>query len=116
MGAVSFARPLRTGPGRPGRRAQRATAHQLGAMSGRHIMTAEEIRRATIRISHEIVEKQAGTAGLALVGIQRRGVPLARRIAAAIAENEGVDVPVGALGITFYRDDLSFVAQPPVVK
>ena len=85
-------------------------------MSGRHIMTAEEIRRATIRISHEIVEKQAGTAGLALVGIQRRGVPLARRIAGSIAENEGVDVPVGALDITFYRDDLSLVAQQPVVK
>ena len=85
-------------------------------MSARHIMTAEEIRRATIRISHEIVEKQAGTSGLALVGIQRRGVPLARRIADAIAENEGSTVPVGALDITFYRDDLSLVAQQPVVK
>ena len=53
-------------------------------------MTADEIRRATIRISHEIVEKQAGTTGLALVGIQRRGVPLAHRIADAIAEHEGV--------------------------
>ena len=80
-------------------------------MSGRQIMTADEIRRATIRISHEIVEKQAGTTGLALVGIQRRGVPLARRIADAIAEHEGVSVPVGALDITFYRDDLSLVAQ-----
>lgn len=85
-------------------------------MTGRQIMTAEEIRRATTRISHEIVEKQAGTAGLALVGIQRRGVPLARRIADAIAEHEGVRVPVGALDITFYRDDLSLVAQQPVVK
>jgi pyrimidine operon attenuation protein / uracil phosphoribosyltransferase len=85
-------------------------------MTGRQIMTADEIRRATIRISHEIVEKQAGTAGLALVGIQRRGVPLARRIADAIAEHEGVSVPVGALDITFYRDDLSLVAQQPVVK
>jgi pyrimidine operon attenuation protein/uracil phosphoribosyltransferase len=85
-------------------------------MSGRQIMTADEIRRATIRISHEIVEKQAGTAGLALVGIQRRGVPLAHRIADAIAEHEGVRVPVGALDITFYRDDLSLVAQQPVVK
>jgi len=75
-------------------------------MSARHIMTAEEIRRATVRISHEIVEKQAGTTGLALVGIQRRGVPLARRIAAAIGENEGAAIPVGALDITFYRDDL----------
>jgi pyrimidine operon attenuation protein/uracil phosphoribosyltransferase len=85
-------------------------------MSGRQIMTADEIRRATIRLSHEIVEKQAGTDGLLLIGIQRRGVPLARRIAAAIEENEGVDVPVGALDITFYRDDLSMVAQQPVVK
>ncbi len=85
-------------------------------MTGRRIMTADEIRRATIRLSHEIVEKQAGTDGLLLIGIQRRGVPLAQRIAAAIAENEGVDVPVGALDITFYRDDLSMVAQQPVVK
>ena len=85
-------------------------------MSGRRIMTADEIRRATIRLSHEIVEKQAGTDGLLLIGIQRRGVPLAKRIAAAILENEGAEVPVGALDITFYRDDLSLVAQQPVVK
>jgi pyrimidine operon attenuation protein/uracil phosphoribosyltransferase len=85
-------------------------------MTGRRIMTADEIRRATIRLSHEIVEKQAGTEGLLLIGIQRRGVPLAGRIAAAIAENESVDIPVGALDITFYRDDLSLVAQQPVVK
>jgi pyrimidine operon attenuation protein/uracil phosphoribosyltransferase len=85
-------------------------------VTGRRIMTADEIRRATIRLSHEIVEKQAGTDGLLLIGIQRRGVPLARRIAAAILENEGAEVPVGALDITFYRDDLSLVAQQPVVK
>ena len=85
-------------------------------MSGRQIMTAEEIRRATIRISHEIVEKHAGTSGLALVGIQRRGVPLARRLSAAIEEHEAARLPVGALDITFYRDDLSLVAQQPLVK
>ena len=85
-------------------------------MSGRQIMTADEIRRATTRLSHEIVEKQAGTDGLMLIGIQRRGVPLARRIAASILEHEGVEVPVGALDITFYRDDLSLVAQQPIVK
>ena len=85
-------------------------------MSGRQIMTADEIRRATVRLSHEIVEKQAGTDGLLLIGIQRRGVPLAARIAAAIAENEGTEVPVGALDITFYRDDLSMIAQQPIVK
>jgi pyrimidine operon attenuation protein / uracil phosphoribosyltransferase len=85
-------------------------------VSGREIMTADEIRRAIVRISHEIVEKQAGVAGLALVGIQRRGVPIARRIAASIAEHEGADLPVGGLDITFYRDDLSMVAQQPLVK
>jgi pyrimidine operon attenuation protein/uracil phosphoribosyltransferase len=85
-------------------------------VSGRQIMTADEIRRATIRISHEIVEKHGGTRGLALIGIQRRGVPLARRIARSIAEHEDVEIPVGALDITFYRDDLSLIAQQPVVK
>jgi pyrimidine operon attenuation protein/uracil phosphoribosyltransferase len=79
-------------------------------------MTADEIRRATVRISHEIVEKHGGVTGLALIGIQRRGVPLARRIAGSISEHEHVDIPVGALDITFYRDDLSLVAQQPVVK
>jgi pyrimidine operon attenuation protein/uracil phosphoribosyltransferase len=85
-------------------------------VSGRQIMTADEIRRATVRISHEIVEKQAGTHGLALIGIQRRGVPLARRIAESIREHEGAELPVGALDITFYRDDLSMIAQQPIVK
>jgi pyrimidine operon attenuation protein/uracil phosphoribosyltransferase len=85
-------------------------------MSSRRIMTADEIRRAVIRISHEIVEKQAGTAGMVLVGIQRRGVSLAHRLAEAIAEHEGVALPVGALDITFYRDDLSMLGQSPLVK
>jgi len=85
-------------------------------MDGRQIMTADEIRRAIVRISHEIVERQAGTDGLVLIGIQRRGVPLAARIGAAIAEHEGAALPVGSLDITFYRDDLSLVAQQPVVK
>ena len=85
-------------------------------MDARQIMTADEIRRAIVRVSHEIVERQAGTEGLVLVGIQRRGVPLATRLAAAIAEHEGVAIPVGALDITFYRDDLSLIAQQPIVK
>jgi pyrimidine operon attenuation protein/uracil phosphoribosyltransferase len=79
-------------------------------------MTADDIRRATTRISREIVEKQAGTEGIVLIGIQRRGVPLARRVADSIEEHEGVRLPVGALDITFYRDDLSLIAQQPVVK
>jgi len=85
-------------------------------MSGRQIMTADEIRRAIVRISHELVEHHAGTDDLMLVGIQRRGVPLAERLAVAVAEHEGVTLPVGALDITFYRDDLSLIAQHPVVK
>jgi pyrimidine operon attenuation protein/uracil phosphoribosyltransferase len=85
-------------------------------MEGRQIMTAEEIRRATVRISHEIVEKQAGTDGLVLIGIQRRGVPLAQRIAAAIEANEEAPIRVGALDITFYRDDLTLAAATPIVK
>jgi len=92
------------------------TTRRNGPVTGRRIMAAEDIRRAVTRISHEIVEKQAGIEGLVLVGIQRRGVPLARRIAEAIRENEGADLLVGALDITFYRDDLSLVAQQPIVK
>ena len=78
-------------------------------------MTPDEIRRAVVRISHEIVEKQAGTSGLVLVGIQRRGVPLAHRVAAAIAEHEGANLPVGALDIEFYRDDAR-LGHAPLVK
>ncbi|HEX5465481.1 MAG TPA: bifunctional pyr operon transcriptional regulator/uracil phosphoribosyltransferase PyrR [Candidatus Limnocylindrales bacterium] len=85
-------------------------------MSGRQIMTADEVRRALVRISHEIVEKHGGTERLALVGIQRRGVPLAHRVAEAVTSHEGVELPVGALDITFYRDDLTLVAHQPVVK
>ena len=84
-------------------------------MNGRRIMTGDEIRRAVIRISHEIVEKQAGTDGLVLVGIQRRGVPLAHRISASIREHEGAELPVGALDIEFYRDDAR-LGHAPLVK
>jgi len=83
-------------------------------MTGRRIMTADEIRRAIVRISHEIVEKQAGTSGLVLVGIQRRGFPLAQRLAEGIAEHEGVTLPVGALDIEFYRDDARLGHSPHV--
>jgi pyrimidine operon attenuation protein / uracil phosphoribosyltransferase len=85
-------------------------------MMARQIMDADDVRRAVVRISHEIVERQGGTSGLALVGIQRRGVPLATRMADAIEQHERQRVPVGALDITFYRDDLSMVANQPLVK
>ena len=79
-------------------------------------MAADDVRRALVRISHEIVEKHGGTDGLALVGVQRRGVPLARRLADAIAAHEGVALPVGTLDITFHRDDLALSARQPVVR
>ena len=79
-------------------------------------MTGDDIRRAITRISHEIVEKQAGTNGLVLVGIQRRGVSLAHRLAASIEGHEGAALPVGALDITFYRDDRARLGPHPVLK
>ena len=85
-------------------------------MASRQIMGADDVRRALVRISHEIVEKHGGTDGLALVGIQRRGVPLAERLASAIQANEGVRLPVGSLDISFYRDDLSQVARQPLLR
>ncbi len=85
-------------------------------MTSRQIMTADEVRRALIRISHEIVEKHGGSEGLALVGVERRGVPLAQRIAEAIERHEGERPAVGALDITFYRDDRPPGEGGPVVK
>jgi len=79
-------------------------------------MTSDDVRRALIRISHEIVEKHGGVNGLALVGIQTRGVPLAERLATAIAEHEGVRPAVGSLDISFHRDDVSAGGRAPHVK
>ncbi|AVX20278.1 MAG: bifunctional pyr operon transcriptional regulator/uracil phosphoribosyltransferase PyrR [Bacillota bacterium] len=79
------------------------------------LMDPESIRRALTRIAHEIVERNKGVENLALIGIRRRGVPLAERLAAKIAEFEGVALPVGLLDITLYRDDLTTLAQQPVV-
>lgn len=79
------------------------------------IMDEEAIRRALTRIAHEIIEKNKGTESIALVGIRRRGVPLAQRLAALIREFEGADVPTGVLDITLYRDDLTTRAEQPVV-
>ncbi len=79
------------------------------------IVDGEGLRRAITRIAHEIIEKNGGADGLVLVGIRRRGVPLAQRIAAKIREFEGIEVPVGQLDITLYRDDLQTIAHKPVV-
>lgn len=79
-------------------------------------MDAEAMVRALHRIAHEILERNKGTEGLALVGIRRRGVPLARRLAESIKEIEGSEVPVGVLDITLYRDDLTERQEWPVIQ
>ncbi len=81
----------------------------------KEIEDAEGIKRALRRIAHEIIEDNKGTDNLVLVGIRTRGVPLAQRLASIIKQIEGVDIPVGILDITLYRDDLSTIATKPVV-
>ena len=79
------------------------------------IMDADGIRRALIRIAHEITEKNKGVEKVALVGIRTRGVPLAARIAEEIQKIENVKVPTGSLDITLYRDDLTTMGYNPVI-
>ena len=79
------------------------------------IVDADGLRRIITRIAHEIVERNKGVEDLVLVGIRRRGVPLAQRIAAKINEFEGRTPVLGSLDITLYRDDLSTVSHQPVV-
>ena len=79
------------------------------------IMDADGIRRALIRIAHEITEKNRGVENVALVGIRTRGVPLAARIAEEIQKIENVSVPTGSLDITLYRDDLTTMGYNPVI-
>ncbi len=80
------------------------------------IMDDVALERALKRIAHEIVEKNKGPKHLALIGIHRRGVPIAQRIASYIEEFEGQEIPIGSLDITFYRDDLSLLSDHPVIK
>jgi len=80
------------------------------------IINEEEMRRAVQRISHEIVERNRGIEEVVLIGIRRRGLPLAQRIQENIRNFEGAEVPLGALDITLYRDDLQKIAQQPVVR
>jgi pyrimidine operon attenuation protein/uracil phosphoribosyltransferase len=79
------------------------------------IMDEDGIRRALIRIAHEITEKNRGVENVALVGIRTRGVPLAARIAEEIRKIENVEVPTGSLDITLYRDDLTTMGYNPVI-
>lgn len=80
------------------------------------IMSGSEVERTLVRLAHEIVEKNNGISNLGVVGIKRRGVPLAQRLGKLIHQIERAEVPVGVLDITFYRDDLSTVGQKPVVQ
>ena len=80
------------------------------------IMDADGVRRALVRIAHEIVEKNNGVEDVCLVGIRRRGVPIAEALGANIEKIEGRAVPVGSLDITFYRDDLTKISDMPQLQ
>ena len=80
------------------------------------ILSASEIERTLVRLAHEIVEKNDGVRNLGLVGIKRRGIPLAQRLARILGRIEKTTVPVGTLDIAFYRDDLSTVGHRPQVN
>lgn len=83
--------------------------------STNQILDAAAINRALTRVAHEIIEKNRGVVGIALIGIRTRGVFLAKRLASKIKGIEGNDVPVGNLDISFYRDDFSTNPQPKVL-
>jgi len=83
------------------------------------IMDNEKMHRTLKRISHEILERNSGADNIVLLGIRRRGVPLAKEIAQNIMQIEGVGVPVGELDITFYRDDLTIInteTKDPIIN
>ena len=88
--------------------------HQLREKA--QLMSESEIERTLVRLAHEIVEKNNGAQDLGLVGIRRRGVPLAERLAQLIERIEKSSVPVGNLDITLYRDDLSTLGPKPAVQ
>ncbi len=70
------------------------------------VMDADDVRRALVRIAHEILERNHGAGGLVVVGLQTGGVPLAEHLVALLGEIDGADVPLGALDVAFYRDDI----------
>jgi len=80
----------------------------------RRVLDADQIRRAIARIAHEIIESAEDD--IRLVGVRTRGVPMAGRLAAAVREAAGIEVPLGSLDINLYRDDLTTVAAQPVVR
>jgi len=101
-----------TGAGQP---RLHATAGDGGSFVFRTaVFDADDLRRAHTRIAHEIVERNHGADGVVLVGLYTRGLAIARRLAAAIERFEGVTVPVGALDVAFYRDDIGLRPVQPL--
>ena len=90
--------------------------HPINLREKAQLMSASEMERTLLRLAHEIVEKNGGAGNLGLIGIRRRGIPLAERLGKLINRIEETEIPVGVLDITFYRDDLSTVGPKPVVQ
>jgi len=94
----------------------RSSPRQPNLREKSQLMSASEIERTLVRLAHEISEKNNGGKELGLVGIRRRGVPLAQRLAEIIGRIDRMEVPVGTLDITLYRDDLSTLGPKPLVQ
>jgi pyrimidine operon attenuation protein / uracil phosphoribosyltransferase len=92
------------------------TARQSNLREKAQLMSASEIERTLVRLAHEIIEKNNGISDLGLVGVRRRGVPLAQRLGKMIERIEKDAILVGTLDITLYRDDLSTLGPKPVVQ
>jgi pyrimidine operon attenuation protein/uracil phosphoribosyltransferase len=90
--------------------------HPTTALAPRTVLEASDISRALTRIAHEVLERNKGPHGLVLLGIPSRGVPLSQRLAERIADVEGSAVPVGALDVTMYRDDLRLRPARPLER
>ena len=88
----------------------------MGSTTRVRVLDAASIDRSLTRIAHEILERNKGPRAINLVGVQTRGVPLARRLAARLAAIEGVAPKIGVLDINLYRDDLSRIGDHPVLK
>jgi|RhiMetdeSRZDD1v2_1073273.scaffolds.fasta_scaffold472690_1 pyrimidine operon attenuation protein / uracil phosphoribosyltransferase len=111
--------PIAGGDGFPADDNKRSTSSM--APGGGHIFSlrakvfdADDLRRAHTRIAHEIVERNHGATDIVLLGLYTRGVAVARRLAEAIEQFEGVDVPVGAIDVAFYRDDIGLRRIQPL--
>ncbi len=96
--------------------ASKSPVRQANLREKSQLMSASEIERTLIRLAHEIIEKNNGIGDLGLVGVRRRGVPLAQRLGKMIDRIEKDAVPVGTLDITLYRDDLSTLGPKPLVQ